>query len=79
MYVAMNQNMPELAKPEVHQAIKWAIDYNAIAKNITPMTWTVQQAFLPKGIPGALTEQPFTPDIGRGQDTDDAGRLARRL
>lgn len=67
MYVAMNQNMPELAKPEVHQAIKWAIDYNAIAKNITPMTWTVQQSFLPKGIPGALTEQPFTPDIGRAK------------
>ena len=67
MYIAMNQNMPELAKPEVHQAIKWAIDYNAIAKNITPMTWTVQQSFLPKGIPGALTEQPFTPDIGRAK------------
>ncbi len=67
MYVAMNQNMPELAKPEVHQAIKWAIDYNAIAKNITPMTWTVQQAFLPKGIPGALTDQPFTQDIGRAK------------
>lgn len=67
MYIAMNQNMPELAKPEVHQAIKWAIDYNAIAKNITPMTWTVQQAFLPRGIPGALTEQPFAQDLGRAK------------
>ncbi len=67
LYIAMNQSMPELAKPEVHQAIKWAINYEAIAKNITPMTWTVQQAFLPKGIPGALTEQPFTQDIGRAK------------
>ena len=67
MYIAMNQNMPELAKPEVHQAIKWAIDYEAIAKNITPMTWTVQESFLPKGIPGALTDQPFTQDLGRAK------------
>ncbi|HEY6430997.1 MAG TPA: ABC transporter substrate-binding protein [Acetobacteraceae bacterium] len=67
LYIAMNQSMPELAKPEVHQAIKWAIDYEAIAKNITPMTWTVQQSFLPKGLPGALTEQPFTQDIGKAR------------
>lgn len=67
MYIAMNQNMPELAKPEVHQAIKWAINYEAIAKNITPQTWNVQQSFLPKGIPGALTDQPFTQDIGRAK------------
>jgi peptide/nickel transport system substrate-binding protein len=67
MYIAMNQTMPELAKPEVRQAIKWAIDYDAIAKNITPMTWTVQQSFLPRGLPGALTEQPFTQDLGKAK------------
>ena len=67
LYIAMNQSMPELAKPEVHQAIKWAIDYEAIAKNITPMTWTVQQSFLPRGLPGALTEQPFTQDLGKAR------------
>jgi len=67
MYIAMNQSMAELAKPEVHQAIKWAIDYNGIAKNITPMTWTVQQSFLPRGLPGALSEQPFTQDLGKAR------------
>ncbi|HET6185085.1 MAG TPA: ABC transporter substrate-binding protein [Acetobacteraceae bacterium] len=67
LYIAMNQSMPELAKPEVHQAIKWAIDYQAIAKNITPQTWSVQQSFLPRGIPGALTEQPFDQDLGRAR------------
>jgi peptide/nickel transport system substrate-binding protein len=67
MYVAMNQAMPELAKPEVRQAIKWAIDYDAIAQNITPMTWTVQQSFLPRGLPGALSEQPFTQDLGKAR------------
>ncbi|HEX5327925.1 MAG TPA: ABC transporter substrate-binding protein, partial [Acetobacteraceae bacterium] len=67
MYIAMNQTMPELAKPEVHQAIKWAIDYEAIAKNITPMTWTVQQSFLPRGLPGALSEQPFKQDFDKAR------------
>ncbi len=67
LYIAMNQSMPQLAKPEVQQAIKWAIDYAAIAKNITPMTWIVQQAFLPRGIPGALTDQPFEQNLGRAK------------
>ena len=44
MYIAMNQTMPELQKVQVHQAIKWAIDYDAIAKNITPNTWSVCQS-----------------------------------
>jgi peptide/nickel transport system substrate-binding protein len=67
MYIAMNQNVPNLAKPDVHQAIKSAINYDAIANNITPKTWTVQESFLPKGIPGALTDQPFHQDISRAK------------
>jgi peptide/nickel transport system substrate-binding protein len=67
MYIAMNQNMPELAKPQVHQAIKWAINYQAIAKNITPNTWVVDQSFLPGGLPGALTELPFHKDVAKAK------------
>lgn len=67
LYIAMNQSMPQLAKPEVQQAIKSAIDYRAIAKNITPQTWIVQQSFLPRGIPGALTDQPFEQDFAHAK------------
>ena len=67
MYIAMNQNVPELQKPQVRQAIKWAIGYDAIAKNITPSTWSVDQSFLPKGLPGALTEQPFKKDVAKAK------------
>ena len=74
MYIAMNQNVPELAKPQVHQAIKWAIDYDAIAKNITPAIWSVDQSFLPKGLPGALTEAPFKKDTAKAKQLlADAG------
>jgi peptide/nickel transport system substrate-binding protein len=67
MYIAMNQNVPQLTKPQVHQAIKWAINYDAIAKNITPGTWSVCQTFLPYALPGALKETPFKQDVAKAK------------
>ena len=67
MYIAMNQTMPELQKVQVHQAIKWAIDYDAIAKNITPNTWSVCQSFLPDALPGALKSNPFRKDVAKAK------------
>ena len=66
-YIALNQSHPELAKPPVRQAIKWAIDYQGIAKSITPSAYDVHQAFLPRGFPGVLTDQPFRKDPGRAR------------
>jgi peptide/nickel transport system substrate-binding protein len=67
MYIAMNQAMPELAHPEVHQALKWAIDYEAIAKNITPNQYVVAQGFLPPGLAGAMTDKPFKKDVAKAK------------
>lgn len=67
MYLAMNQTHPALAKPQVRQAIKWAIDYAGIQKNIVPNTWVVGQAFLPKGLPAALTDTPFQKDVAKAR------------
>ena len=67
MYLAMNQNHPALARPEVRQAVKFAIDYAGIQKNIVPNTWVVQQAFLPKGLPAALTDDPFERMVGKAK------------
>jgi peptide/nickel transport system substrate-binding protein len=67
MYIAMNQAVPELQKVQVHQAIKWAIDYDAIAKNITPNAWVVAQGFLPPGLPGAMTAKPFKKDVAKAK------------
>ena len=63
MYLSLNQKNPHLAKPEVRQAIKLAIDYEGIQKAIVPTTYAVHQAFLPAGLPGAVTEQPFKQNI----------------
>ena len=66
-YLAMNQKHPMLAKPQVRQAIKWAIDYKTIATNITPTVYEVHQAFLPKGFPAALTDQPFQKNVEKAK------------
>ena len=67
MYVAMNQPHPELARPGVRQAIKWALDYEAIQRTIVPTTYSVHQAFLPQGFPAALGETPFHKDVARAK------------
>jgi peptide/nickel transport system substrate-binding protein len=66
-YIAMNMLNPMLAKPEVREAIKWAIDYEAIQKNIMPLTAKVHQAFLPESFPGAIVDAPFHKDTARAR------------
>jgi len=63
MYLTLNQKNQYLSKPEVRQAIKLALDYEGIQKNIVPTTFAVHQSFLPAGLPGAVTEQPFKRNI----------------
>ncbi len=67
LYIGMNMGKPHLDKTEVHQAIKWAIDYEGIAKNILPGTYEIAQNFLPAGLPGALTDRPFKRDVAKAK------------
>lgn len=67
VYVAMNQKNANLAKPQVRQAIKWAIDYKTIATNITPNVYDAHQAFLPKGFPAALSDLPFQKNVDKAK------------
>ncbi len=62
MYIAGNEAYAPFAKSEVRQALKWAIDYDAIQKNIVPDTYIVNQAFEPTMILGAVTTNPFKHD-----------------
>jgi len=48
--------------------VKWAIDYDAIAKNITPNVWDVCQSFLPSCLPGAVTDKPYHKDTAKARD-----------
>lgn len=67
IYIAMNMATPEFQKPAVRQAIKWALDYDGIATNITPDTHVVCQSFLPAGLPGAVPGKPFKRDVAKAK------------
>ena len=67
MYMCMNQRHPELAKPKVREALKWAIDYDSIQRNIVSTTYDVHQSFLPTGFLGAIDDKPFRFDPARAK------------
>jgi peptide/nickel transport system substrate-binding protein len=67
MYLGLNQKNPNLAKPQVREALKYLVDYEAIEKNILASTYVVHQSFLPTGFLGALEERPYRYDLARAK------------
>ncbi|MBO1076408.1 ABC transporter substrate-binding protein [Roseomonas marmotae] len=63
----LNTAHPQLAKPQVRQAIKHALDYQGIQQNLASLTHAVHQSFLPLGFPAAVTETPFRKDVARAR------------
>ncbi len=62
MYIAGNEGYAPFAKNAVRQAIKWAIDYEGIQKNILPTTYIVNQGVQPTMMLGAVNTNPFHKD-----------------
>ena len=62
-YLGLNQKNSYLAKPQVRQAIKYLIDYSVIADTLMKGKVSVHQAFLPKGMFGALEQTPFSLNV----------------
>ena len=58
-YMGLNQKNANLAKPEVREALKRLVDYNAITDNILQGKGVVHQAILPKGFLGAIDDRPY--------------------
>jgi peptide/nickel transport system substrate-binding protein len=67
MYMAINQKNPTLAKPEVREALKWLVDYDAIERNILAGTYIQHQSFLPAGFFGAIEDRPYKFDLAKGK------------
>jgi len=67
-YLGLNQKNPNLAKPEVRQALKHLVDYHTIADTVMKHQAQVHQGFLPAGFLGAMTENPFKLDLAKAKD-----------
>jgi peptide/nickel transport system substrate-binding protein len=67
MYICGNEGYAPLAKAEVRQALKWAIDYDGIQKNIVPATYIVSQGMQPTLMLGAVNTNPFRRDVDKAK------------
>jgi len=66
-YFSLNQKNPTLAKPEVREAFKWLVDYDAIGKTLIKNIGVVHQNFLPVGLLGASKDNPYKLDVARAR------------
>jgi len=65
--LSANTAHPNLAKPQVWQAIKWAIDYENIQQHIVPLTHKIHQSFLPEGFPAAVNTIMYKRDVAKAK------------
>ena len=66
-YFSLNQKNPILAKPEVREAFKWLVDYDAIGATIIKNIGVVHQNFLPLGLLGAAKDVPYKLDVAKAK------------
>lgn len=67
LYLGLNQSNPNLARPEVREALKWLVDYKAVEDSLLSGTYTVRQTFLPTGYLGAIDDAPYRLDVDRAK------------
>lgn len=65
-YLAMNVGYEPFSKKQVRNAVKWAVDYNAI-KKIFEDAIDVGQTIVPAGMFGYLPERPYQKNLDRAK------------
>ena len=68
IYLGFNATVAPLDKPEVREAIRYAINYDEIANNLLGGNGKVVQEIIPAGLAGHTGETPFKPDIAKAKD-----------
>ena len=66
-YFSLNQKHPILSKPEVREAFKWLVDYDAIGATLIKNIGVVHQNFLPIGLLGASSDKPYKLDVAKAK------------
>ena len=66
-YLALNQGDAELRRPEVAEALRYLIDYQAIVTKVLGGTRIVHQTIVPTGLLGASEDTPYHYDLPRAR------------
>ncbi|MCX7277795.1 MAG: ABC transporter substrate-binding protein [Burkholderiales bacterium] len=66
-YISLNQKNPNLAKPEVREALKWLVDYAAIGDTLIKNIGAIDQNFMPVGLLGASKDMPYKLDVDKAK------------
>jgi peptide/nickel transport system substrate-binding protein len=67
-YMGLNQKNEYLAKPEVREALKYLVDYDALVASILNGKAVVHQSFLPQGFLGAINDMPYKLDVAKAKE-----------
>ena len=67
-YISLNQKNANLAKPEVVEAFKYLVDYDAIGETLIKGIGEIHQTFLPKGVLGELDKNPYKLDVAKAKE-----------
>ena len=67
-YISLNQKNENLKKPEVVEAFKYLVDYDAIGETLIKGIGEIHQTFLPKGQLGASSENPYKFDVAKAKE-----------
>src|SRR5690606_16121804 len=67
-YFSLNQKNETLAKPEVIEALKYLVDYDAIGETLIKGIGNIHQTFLPAGQLGALEDKPYKLDVAKAKE-----------
>lgn len=67
-YLGLNVAVPPLDKPEVREAIRYAIDYDGIVTDLLTGNAAVLQTIIPNGFLGANTDVIFKRDVAKAKD-----------
>jgi ABC-type dipeptide transport system, periplasmic component len=67
-YFSLNQKNETLAKPEVIEAFKYLVDYDAIGETLIKGIGTIHQTFLPAGQLGALDDKPYSLNVEKAKE-----------
>lgn len=68
IYLGMNVAMPPLDKPEVREALRYAVDYEGITQDLLSGNAQIVQTIVPIGLFGANKEQIYKRDVAKAKE-----------